>query len=211
VNNPLTDLEPAADDREDGRHVRRRRNRDAVVDALLELYREGNLAPSSDQIAERAGLSPRSLFRYFDDVDDLSRAAIRRQHELLDHRAELHLDGSIELSERITRFVEHRFDLFEAMSWVGTVTRVRAPFQPMVADELRKARAYLRTQLGDIFAPEFGAMAATDRASVLAAADALCSYESYHLLRHDQHLSRPKATSAIAAALHRLLAGKDPS
>jgi AcrR family transcriptional regulator len=208
-----TSSEPidVSDDREDGRHTRRRRNRDTVVDALLELYREGNLQPSSDQVAERAGLSPRSLFRYFDDVDDLSRAAITRQHELLDHRAKLHLDESLDLPERIIRFVEHRLDLFDAMSWVGTVTRLRAPFQPLIADELREARSYLRHQLRTIFAPELRAMAAAERSSVLAAADALCSYESYHLLRDDQGLSRAKSGEAIATALHRLLSGKDPS
>jgi TetR/AcrR family transcriptional regulator, regulator of autoinduction and epiphytic fitness len=208
-----TSSEPidVSDDREDGRHTRRRRNRDTVVDALLELYREGNLQPSSDQVAERAGLSPRSLFRYFDDVDDLSRAAITRQHELLDHRAKLHLDVSLDLTQRIITFVEHRLDLFDAMSWVGTVTRLRAPFQPLIADELRDARAYLRKQLSTIFAPELRAMPSAERTSVLAAADALCSYESYHLLRDDQGLSRAKSGEAIAAALHRLLSGKDPS
>lgn len=44
---------------QDGRHLRRDRNRDAVVDALLALYGEGNLDPSSAEIAERARLSPR--------------------------------------------------------------------------------------------------------------------------------------------------------
>ena len=67
--------------REDGRTLRRERNRAAMVDAMLELYREGNLAPSSDAIAERAGLSPRSLFRYFEDIDDLVHAAITRQQQ----------------------------------------------------------------------------------------------------------------------------------
>ena len=63
----------------DGRRLRRERNRLAVVDALLDLYREGNLRPGTDEIATRAGLSPRSLFRYFDDVDDLTGAAVARQ------------------------------------------------------------------------------------------------------------------------------------
>ena len=51
----------------DGRRLRRALNREAVVDALLSLYDEGNLRPGTDRIAERAGISPRSLFRYFDD------------------------------------------------------------------------------------------------------------------------------------------------
>ena len=44
----------------DGRHLRRQRNRDAVVAALLELYGEGNLDPTTDEVAQRSGLSARS-------------------------------------------------------------------------------------------------------------------------------------------------------
>jgi TetR/AcrR family transcriptional regulator, regulator of autoinduction and epiphytic fitness len=189
----------------DGRHVRRLKNRDAVVEALLALYREGNLQPSTDEIAERAGLSPRSLFRYFDDVDDLVRAAINRQHEHLDRRAQLRLDPALPLHERIDLLVEHRLQLFDAMSFVGMVARLRAPFQPIVAHELAEARAYLRNQLRTAFAPELQAMDAGERAATLAAIDVLCSYESYHLMRDDQGLSRPKAAVAIVVSLRRLL------
>ena len=65
----------------DGRRLRRALNREAVVDALLDLYSEGNLRPSTDEIAERAGISPRSLFRYFEDSDDLAGEAVSRQLE----------------------------------------------------------------------------------------------------------------------------------
>ena len=75
----VTDRTPATEPA-DGRHARRDRNRVAVVDAMLELFAAGNLAPSSDEIAEKAGLSPRSLFRYFDDLDDLVRVALSLIH-----------------------------------------------------------------------------------------------------------------------------------
>jgi hypothetical protein len=42
-------------DLEDGRRQRSARSRDAVVDAILELLREGNLRPGADEIAARAG------------------------------------------------------------------------------------------------------------------------------------------------------------
>src|SRR5438128_1011303 len=63
----------------DGRRLRREQNREAVLDALVELFAEGLYQPSANDIAERAGISPRSLFRYFDDIDDLNRATIERQ------------------------------------------------------------------------------------------------------------------------------------
>ena len=63
----------------DGRRLDREQNREAVLDALVQLFHEGAYQPNANEIAELAGLSPRSLFRYFDDVDDLNRAAIERQ------------------------------------------------------------------------------------------------------------------------------------
>src|SRR3546814_2134204 len=78
---------PDASATTDGRSLRRDRNRMAVIDAVLALYDSGNLAPSSDDIAERAGTSVRSVFRYFDDVDDMLRAAIGRRSE--EHTSEL--------------------------------------------------------------------------------------------------------------------------
>jgi AcrR family transcriptional regulator len=76
----------------DGRTARRERNREAVVTALLGLYREGVMTPSADEIATRAGVSARSLFRYFTDVDDLAFAAVARQAEHLMPLLALDLD-----------------------------------------------------------------------------------------------------------------------
>src|SRR6266542_3616203 len=46
----------------DGRTARAVRTRRAVVDALLELLAEGDLRPSGERIAERAGVSLRALW-----------------------------------------------------------------------------------------------------------------------------------------------------
>ena len=67
----------------DGRARRRERNREAVVAALLELYREGRLQPSADEVAERAGVSVRSVFRYLDDTEAMVRAGSTRQQQHL--------------------------------------------------------------------------------------------------------------------------------
>ena len=115
----------------DGRHARRERNRLAVVDAMLALYALGNLDPSSDQIAERARLSPRSLFRYFDDIDELVRVAVARHHERVLPLAELDTTTSAPLDERVRRLVVQRLRLFDGIASVGIVSRLRAPFQSL--------------------------------------------------------------------------------
>src|SRR3954467_7083479 len=100
----------------DGRKRRRHQNREAVIDALIELFEEGSYTPSSGEIAERAGISPRSLFRYFDDVDDLNRAAVERH--VSTHRAlfEPEVDADAPTPEKIKEFVAARVRLHEAVA-----------------------------------------------------------------------------------------------
>src|SRR3954469_716010 len=97
---------------DDGRTARRDRNRESVVQAMLDLFREGNLAPGADEIAARADLSPRSLFRYFDDIDDLTRAAIELQQRRVIPLTALDVDADAPLPARITALVEQRVRVF---------------------------------------------------------------------------------------------------
>lgn len=195
-----------ADDEPDGRRARRERNRDAVVEALLDLYTEGELDPSADAIAERAGISARSLFRYFDDIDDLCRAAmIRQQVRLLDHFGEP-VDPSLPLRERIDAFVARRAALFDAVGGVGVAARVRAPFQPLIAEQLARGNAHLFAEVRLVFAPELEQIGEPTAGAVLAAAEVLTSFEAHRLLRHDRAMSRPRAARALTESLLRLFA-----
>ena len=200
-----------APDTVDGRRVRRDRNRDAVVDALLTLYGEGNLEPGSAEIAERAGLSPRSLFRYFDDVDDLCGAAIARQAERIRPLTETTVGPTDPLDFRIGSFVGQRLTMFDAMGHVGAVARLRAPFLPLVAAELTRIRGFLRDQVRELFAGELAALPAERARSALGAIDVLTSYESYQLLRNDQALSRAEASTILVDSLTTLLAAPSPT
>lgn len=182
-----------------------KRNRDAVVDALLALFHEGNMAPSSAEIAERAGLSARSLFRYFADVDDLCRAAIERQLGLTRPLLAIPVAVDAPVRARVDALVTQRTRLFETNGPVATVSRLRAPFQPLIADELTRGRAHLRRQIKDLFAPELRAMGSARASATLAAADVLCSFESYRLLRDDQSLSRARAVATLTVALVALI------
>ncbi len=57
------------------------RTRRAVVDALLALLDEGDLKPSAERVAERAGVSLRALWANFTDLETLYAAAGQRQLE----------------------------------------------------------------------------------------------------------------------------------
>ena len=194
------------DDDLDGRHLRRERNREAVVDALLELYAEGNFEPSANEVAERAGSSPRSLFRYFDDVDDLCGEAIRRQESKVRHLVDLAVGSDAALSDRIAALVESRVALFEAIDSVGQVARIRAPFQPLIAAELAQSRTFLRNQVKKLFATELGGLDTNTATALLSTLDVLCSFESYRLMRDAQGHSRARAAAVLQQSLEALLA-----
>jgi AcrR family transcriptional regulator len=199
------DANAGNEDSTDGRRLRRDRNRDAVVSALLQLYSEGNLNPSAEEIANRSGVSARSLFRYFDDVDDLCQAAISQQQANVLPLLAIPALPEAPLAERIAALVHQRCELFEAIESVATVSRLRAPFQLVVATELTQGRAFLRQQLAVLFAAELGALPAALAALRLAAADVATSFEAWRLLRDDQRMSRARAAAAIADNLTLLL------
>ncbi len=193
-------------DDSDGRHLRRERNREGVVDALLELYGEGNLDPSSAEIAERAGSSPRSLFRYFDDVDDLCSEAIRRHEGRIRQHVTLSAGPDDPLEARIAALVAARVALYEATGPVGQVARMRAPFQPLIAAELAQGRTFLRNQVRRLFAVELATLEAGRAAALLAAADVLSSYESFRLMRDAQGHSTARVAQLLEESLRALFA-----
>jgi AcrR family transcriptional regulator len=194
-------------DSDDGRRARRGRNRDAVVEAMLELFSDGNLAPSSDEIATRAGLSPRSLFRYFDDIDDLCRAAIDRQQQRVLPLTTISVALDASTGQRIEALVGQRARVFDAIGSVGHVSRLRAPFQPLVNAQLTLARVFFREQIKRLMAPELTAMGPARAAHAVAAVDVLCSFEAYQLFRHDQMLSRASTMAALVDTLTAVFAG----
>jgi AcrR family transcriptional regulator len=189
----------------DGRQLRRERNREAVVEALLDLYHDGNLRPSTEEIATHSGLSPRSLFRYFDDVDDLNRAAMRGLQQRVEHLFPVTVTHDRPLDVRVAALLEQRFRLYDAIGNAALVARLRSPFQPVLAEQLRQNRALFRGQIETLFASELAALPEGRAARVLAATDVLTTFEACRLLTEDQGLSPEAARNVLGDALATLL------
>lgn len=199
------DDDPERDARVDGRRAWRDRNLNAVVDALLDLFAEGNLRPGASEIAERSGVSRRSVFRYFDDLDALDRIAIERQTARVAHLIELPQIGEGPLDARVDSIVAQRMRLWEAITPIAHVSRLRAPFEPVVKEELHQSRRFFRRQVERHFAGELEALSRSDRAAALHAAAAACSFETYDLLRTGHGLTTKQIGEAIRYSLSRLL------
>lgn len=189
----------------DGRNLRRERNRETIVAALLHLYDEGHIDVSAAEIANRAGLSERSLFRYFDDVDDLYRAACDAQFDRISLLADISDLGRGSLASKVERFVNQRVRLFKKVGNIGRAARAYSHRVPLIQRQLSRERKILREQMLRHFDDELATMERTARLAAIAGIDVLCSYESYELMRHDQRLSDAAVKSALTISLTKFL------
>ncbi len=189
----------------DGRTARRDRNKDAVLDAVVELFTEDNLDPGPDQVARRVGLSSRSVYRYFEDREALVRAAIDRHLEKVRPLSLIHAIGKGPLEARIERFVEARIRLHDAIGATARASRRRAPSDPIIAAQVRRTRRLLAEQVEMHFEPELRALPPTMRRSTTAACDTLCQLEALDHLRLHLGLSLADTRRVMGVALRSLL------
>ncbi|MDH3753134.1 MAG: TetR/AcrR family transcriptional regulator [Acidimicrobiia bacterium] len=188
----------------DGRHERRRQNIEAVVDAIYDLWLEGDLNPGAKKIAERSGVSLRSVFRYFDDLDTLVNTSIERHSSRGDHLFEA-LDDSGDLEDRAARLAAHRVRMHEEIHAVNLATRIRAPFYPALAAELDRRTEQMRDQVSELFALELDAFGRTERADRIAAIEVVAGYDSAAHLRVHRGFSVERAERIIKQSVIAIL------
>ena len=193
----------------DGRRARRDQNRERVVDALLEIYREGTLQPAVADVADRSGVSHRSVFRYFEDLDELYRVAVERQYRAVFKYLLITEIGQGTIDGRIDAIVENRLQLYDVAAPVARVGHMLAPTEPVLAEHLRDMAARSVDQVRHHFSPELGGRPARDAEAVAEAVAVALSLDVVEYLRHVRGLSRQEAGAAMRATLVGLLGSRN--
>lgn len=189
----------------DGRRLRAARSRDAVVDALLALYDEGHLRPGAALIAERAGVSQRSVFRHFEDLEAVVEVAVEHQWARIRDLFEPPSDtGS--LDTRIRRLVEQRLRIYDAAGPTLRAGRLVAPESAALAAVLGYRRALLREQVERQFAPELDALARARRSLTVDALEVVTGLEQVEALRIDRGMSTRRAAQVLTLLVRSVLA-----
>jgi AcrR family transcriptional regulator len=184
----------------DGRRRRGQDNRARIVAAMMQIVHGGNVAPSAEQVAARADVGLRTVFRHFQDMDSLYReiAAVVGAEV----RAIL---GKPVLAEawpdRVIEMVGRRAQAFEKIApykRAADVFRHRSKF-------LGSDYARLVSELREVLRRELPPAIARDKAR-LEALDLVLSYEAWSRLRREQALSPKRAQEVLEAAVRRLIA-----
>lgn len=189
----------------DGRRMRRDRNRTAVVEAVYALLHEGHVPPSTEAVAERAGVSVSSVFRYFDGLDDLQKQTIELYFERCAPLFEVPALGEGTLDARIATLVAARLALYRSIAPIARLARMRAPEYPLIAESLTGTRARLIRQVRRHFAPELAALDRSDAGNLVALIDVLTSYESWDLMRTVSRLSERRIGASWTSGIRALV------
>ena len=195
----------AATSMTDGRAARAARTRETVVEALLTIIDDGNPRPTAREIADRAGVSLRSVYVHFDDLEDLFTAAAAKQYERM---AELitPLPTEGRLADRIDAFVAQRCRLMEAGGAVRHAAVLQEPFSPTLAKVMGLVRKGAREEVERVFAIELDREEGAARERLVAAVNVSTSGASWETLRVHEGLPFERACEVVTDMLGKLLA-----
>ena len=190
----------------DGRNARGLRTRGEIIAALLDLVREGDISPTMQAIADRAGVSVRSIYQHFTDTEGL----YREVGEEIDH-----------LGHRTSR----RSGPFGSAGRPDRGLRLRPLPEPRVTDQHLPCRLSHRAQLAGLAEdschhqwvgsgsvgssrshPELAKLNKQSANVVLDTLDVWCSLGAWDHLRAGGH-SVASARKVMVRGLHLLLAG----
>ena len=189
----------------DGRSLRRERNRQDIVDALLGLIENGETEISAALIASKAGLSERSIFRYFDDVNDLYRSVCDLAFSKEIEYALIDDAGVGSLDTKIENFVNQRVRIYTMNEKIAPAARSFAFKNPIIKNQLVVGRKLLRTQIIKHFAEELSVFDKQQQQVAVAIIDSLTTFEYYDMMRSDQKMSVQAIKSVLAESIRKAL------
>ena len=189
----------------DGRSLRRERNRQDIVDALLGLIQNGETEISAALIASKAGLSERSIFRYFDDVNDLYRSVCDLAFSKEIEYALIDDAGVGSLNTKIENFVNQRVRIYTMNEKIAPAARSFAFKNPIIKNQLVVGRKLLRNQIITHFSEELSAFDKQQQQVAVAIIDSLTTFEYYDMMRSDQKMSVQAIKSVLTESIRKAL------
>jgi len=186
----------------DGRVRRGVQSRQKIVDALVDLVGSGVVQPTAQQVADRAGVGIRTVFRHFSEMERLYQSMDAR----LESEVRPLLSGAIAAGtreQRIAAMARQRAAFFERIAPYkrsANLLRWRSPFlqqrHRFVVDSLRSELMRWLPEL-ETASPE-----------VLEGIDLISSFEAWERLRNDQRLGPKQAIAVIEHAVSRFLTSR---
>ena len=194
----ISDSTPAPrPDETDGRRRRSLDSRARIIAAVLKLTREGEINPSAELVADRAGVGLRTVFRHFSDMESLYREVgdvIEAEIRPLAARP----FQSVSWRERIIEMISRRSEGYEVLGPFRRASDLRRHASPVLQDDLARLTATLRQIL-------LRELPADLDPTTIEALDLLLSYEAWSRLRQEQGLDQTTARRVLERTVRALI------
>ena len=186
----------------DGRRLRSRDSKRKIVTAMLELVREGRIAPTAEEVAQRANVGLRTVFRRFKDMESL------------------YAEMSVAISEKVAPIIDAALSNDEWFSNLQQLVARRARVYEIVmpyrvaADVLKFQSTTLLTHHRQIVSDERKRLLSvlpqvvSEDQALIEALEAILSFDMWNQLRNDQRLSASEASEVVKRIVTSLLVPK---
>ncbi len=172
---------------------------------MRELHAEGDLRPTAPRIAERAGVSLRTVWQQFADKEELLVEAVRRDRDILRSLA-ARIDPGQPLPARVEQFTSQRAAILEEMTPTWRAARLEEPFSAELQQDRKRKVAGGRAELELVFAPELASLSGRERDELADALNAISIWSYWESLRSDLGLSPSRARDVLRNTFCAILA-----
>jgi len=194
----------------DGRRLRSERTKQSIMDAYIDLLREKPEIPTAAQIAARAGISTRSIFERFVDLQGLSLATVDYAFAIGEAQAVArNVDG--DRATRVQSHVETRAHTCERWLPVWRVVVANQGKLQALRDRIRFIRQAIVKRMELMYRPELEALSDEERRDLLIALESLIDFESWGRMRELHGLSFDEACSVWVRMIDRMLPPTPPA
>ena len=200
LRRPKDGTEPA-----DGRAARSHRSRRAIIEAMRALHAEGDPRPTAPRVAERAGVSVRTVWQQFADMETLLVEAIRRDDQILKSLLE-RIEPDQPLAARVNLFVGQRARILEQMTPTWRAAWIHEPFSGQLKRHKDKMLAVAKADLEAVFAPELAGLEPGQRQQLADSLHAVSIWSFWESLRAELGLDPAQARQILASTFTALLA-----
>ena len=186
-----------ADTIPDGRRRRAQDSRQRIVAAMIELVAEGHITPSAEEVASRANVGLRTVFRHFNDMESLYAAltaSLAEQYEMW-----LIPFESMEWRDQLEEIIERRTATYERLLPFKRAGDAHRHTSPAIQAEHGRIRGVLRHRLRS-FLPK----SIADDSARFETLDLMLSFEVWQRLRDEQQLDATEARALIRREVLRL-------
>lgn len=190
----------------DGRHLRSERSRAVIALAMLELVRETGTMPTTDAVADHAGVSRRSVFRHYSDVSELLTAAYQLQREEAFRRFPRRDPSHWSLEERITAFAERSSELYEYVMPVRGAAMHMSRDYPVLFELMRGDDAVHRMIVESLFSEYFSKLPDDVAGLYISSLVTASSWANWQGLRREQSLPIEVSREVVRTTMRGIMA-----